>query len=373
MCEVSEATLCFAELLDSARGIGQESSASEDGEGALSQTVDSMDAPPRNPSIETRTSVATTTDDQPHRHENRPSPLHTLSRSNLESDTMPSSNTETSCAPEVKSLLNAHSNHEPAPRQVLPIAMVSSLHLAPRIAVPRTYSFQETSRARRLQRACIESAYHLLLDPTRNPSMLHYAFKFSPLRCDREKLAAIMRQVLDRGIDEALDIWEAPPVRTGVKRLHHASNQVEERLASQADTVSSESEWLDSYDVQAYLEGIRIYVNAGASFAEATLFETPAKSGCIGMVSPSLQGPSIFDQHHMSSKKAWYSEAWNAAQGYHVDWASWNIAMQSQIDDADFDRAMTPVASCKRTVTMDDAEFVKGMLSLVTRRWWCIN
>lgn len=72
MSEVSKATLCSTELLDSARGIGKEGDTSEDGERARSHIVDSMDVRPTSPVARTRRPVATPTDDQPHLYENSP-------------------------------------------------------------------------------------------------------------------------------------------------------------------------------------------------------------------------------------------------------------------------------------------------------------
>lgn len=293
-----------------------------------------------------------------------------LSRSNSESDTLPSKNAEASYVSVGTSLLSAHSQHESAVRQILPTVAVPPPRLGPSIATPRTYSFQETSLARQLHGACIESAYHLLLDPARDPHMLHYAFKISPRSRDRVRLAAAIRRVLERGTEEALDIWEAPAVRTGFKQLQSARNQVQQDQVPEADTTSSETEWLDSYDVQAYLECWGIHVGAGASFAEARLFEAPVKSSSVKMMPLSLQRPSTLDQYETKSIKAWESEACNITQGYHADWAAWNVAVNGQVVGMGIDREMTPVALGRRTFTVDVAKFVKGMSSLLMRRCW---
>lgn len=72
---------------------------------------------------------------------------------------------------------------------------------------PKTYSFQESSFARRLHRACAEAAYQLLLDPRRRPAEYERIFRLSLLGRDRAKITAALKSVLDRGPHEDLDFW----------------------------------------------------------------------------------------------------------------------------------------------------------------------
>jgi hypothetical protein len=77
-----------------------------------------------------------------------------------------------------------------------------SLSPSAELPLPKTYSFQEQTLARRLHRACLEAAYHLLLDPSRRPHTFERVFKLSLLSRDRVRMAASLKTILNRGLDE---------------------------------------------------------------------------------------------------------------------------------------------------------------------------
>jgi hypothetical protein len=86
---------------------------------------------------------------------------------------------------------------------------------------PMTYSFQETTFARRLHRACAETAYRYLLDPNRRPAEFERVFKLSMMGRDRAKLTASVKSVLGRGPHEDLDFWEAPLIHVRPRDAPH--------------------------------------------------------------------------------------------------------------------------------------------------------
>ncbi|KAK5171209.1 uncharacterized protein LTR77_004353 [Saxophila tyrrhenica] len=170
---------------------------------------------------------------------------------------------------------------------------------------PMTYSFQESTFARRLHRACTEAAYQLLLDPRRRPTEYQRIFRLSLLGRDRQKITAQLKAILSRGPHEDLDFWEAPTVHVGGAGTHYPRRDPYGNLMPKKKTfnvgrigpqtlttlertargnismdmivelVGFEGEWFDPYDVQGYLEEKGIYIDPTSSFAEAQIVEWP--------------------------------------------------------------------------------------------------
>ena len=86
---------------------------------------------------------------------------------------------------------------------------------------PRTFSFQESTFARRLHRACLERAYQLLLDPDMRPATYERVFRLSLLGRSRAKILNIIKIVLARGPHQDLDFWEAPLIHVGGAGTHY--------------------------------------------------------------------------------------------------------------------------------------------------------
>jgi hypothetical protein len=182
-----------------------------------------------------------------------------------------------------------------------------SLSPSAELPPPKTYSFQERTLARRLHRACLEAAYHLLLDPSRRPQTFERVFKLSLLSRDRVRMAASLKQILNRGIDEPLDFWDAPILHIGGAGTHFPDrrrqrggglpqrerakfhlgvvgpqmlNLLEDAVASRPAAEVSveiegfEGEWFDPYDVEGYLESRGIHIDPMVSFVEAEIDQT---------------------------------------------------------------------------------------------------
>lgn len=185
---------------------------------------------------------------------------------------------------------------------------------------PRTYSFQESTFARRVFRAAHEAAYQLLLDPRRKPSEYERIFRLSMMGRDRSKLIASFKAVLDKGPHEELDNWEAPLIHVGGAGTHYArrdpfgnllpkktshslgligpqtlallENAARDNLTTDmtVEVAGFEGEWFDPYDVQGYLEEKGIFIEATSSFAEAEIIEwspTPSSASSGSSFRPS--------------------------------------------------------------------------------------
>ncbi|OQO02016.1 hypothetical protein B0A48_12489 [Cryoendolithus antarcticus] len=197
------------------------------------------------------------------------------------------------------------------------------------LELPRTYSFQETTIARRIHRACLEGAYHLLLNYTHRPHACERVFKLSFLGRSRSKLLAAMRDILKRGPKDSLDFWEAPLIHVGGAGTHYPRRdefgnklpmrpsknlgivgpQTLARMETAArdnigvdmtvEVAGFEGEWLDPYDVQGYLEEKGIFMDPAASFADAELPQSIDSSGTMSAAS-SMNGTSERSDHATS-------------------------------------------------------------------------
>jgi hypothetical protein len=177
------------------------------------------------------------------------------------------------------------------------------------LSPPMTYSFQETSIARRIHRACAEAAYQLILDPRRRPAEYERIFRLTLLGRSREKIAASLKSILDRGPHEDLDFWGAPLIHIGGAGTHYPRRDQYGNLVpikpiqnvgiigpqtlallenATRDQISTdmtvqlagfEGEWFDPYDVQGYLEEKGIFIDPTSSFTEAEIIEWPQNSG----------------------------------------------------------------------------------------------
>lgn len=153
------------------------------------------------------------------------------------------------------------------------------------LSPPRTYSFQETSFARRVLRACLEHAYHTVLNPDLRQDEYHRAFRLALMCRDRSKIVASLKSRLDRGPHEDLDISTAALLHIGGAGTHFPRRDTFGNIVPKKEsynlglmgpqalallenaardnisidmTVSIagfEGEWYDSHDVQGYLEG----------------------------------------------------------------------------------------------------------------------
>jgi len=182
-----------------------------------------------------------------------------------------------------------------------------SLSPSAELPPPKTYSFQERTLARRLHRACMEAAYHLLLDPSRRPQTFERVFKLSLLSRDRVRMAASIKRILDRGLDEPLDFWDSPVLHIGGAGTHYPDRQrqrsggypqrdkakfhlgvvgpqmlnllenvVQSRPAAEVsvEIEGFEGEWFDPYDIEGYLESRGIHIDPTVSFVEAEIETT---------------------------------------------------------------------------------------------------
>ena len=123
-----------------------------------------------------------------------------------------------------REIVPTRKSQEPSPTdisEIFRIELPDTITLPQQLAPPATYSFQETTFGRRLHRACLESAYRLLLEPLNKPATYERIFRLSLMGRDRIKMAGSLKAVLDRGPHEALDFWQAPLIHVGGAGTHY--------------------------------------------------------------------------------------------------------------------------------------------------------
>jgi hypothetical protein len=225
-----------------------------------------------------------------------------------------------------------------------------SLSIGGELALPKTYSFHETTLGRRIHRACLEAAYHLLLDPVRKPHTYERVFKLSLLSRDRVRMAAALKKVLDRGLDDPLDFWEAPLLHIGGAGTHYATRRrplsahkqrpkynigmigpqmlnllddvVQARPATDisVEVEGFEGTWFDPYDVEGYLESKGVIIDPSVSFVEAEITESSAESSTASSRS-SARTSSV--PQSKTNTPFWNPEQWSEMQRLSSDMVQW--------------------------------------------------
>ncbi|KAL3471061.1 hypothetical protein BJX99DRAFT_238249 [Aspergillus californicus] len=156
-------------------------------------------------------------------------------------------------------------------------------------------SFRETSFERRLHRACLKNGYNLLVDPTSDPDNVSRVFRLPLTLSTRDSIVQQMKGILEGGLDEAPELWDMPFFVLGGAGTHYPrrdrtgkpilppnalpmSKLVDAFVYQRTEPQSFQSghdlladfglngEWLDSHDVEGYLEEKGIFLGADTAF-----------------------------------------------------------------------------------------------------------
>ncbi|KAI9837018.1 MAG: hypothetical protein M1819_000667 [Sarea resinae] len=158
---------------------------------------------------------------------------------------------------------------------------------------PYTFSFQETTFARRLHRATIETGYHLLSNSATPPELIDRIFKVALLRFPRDQILDCLRNALLKSNEESFGKGLNWPCVGGAGAGNHfprhpqtaawangkpnsigpvARKQLEIAAANGiADIPETEGEWFDAEDVEGYLRHRGIFLDGRSSFVEARM------------------------------------------------------------------------------------------------------
>ena len=161
-----------------------------------------------------------------------------------------------------------------------------------------TYSFQETTFARRLHRMCLERAFRNLTNPHVEPEYIKRAFRFTFCFSNRKRMLQRFQEMLKRKAGESLENWNAPFFHIGGAGTHfprrdedgnplYPPNMVspakafgpqpyievetprmEVSIQEMLDNIGFGGVWFDSHDVEQYLKSKGIYLDGQSSFIE---------------------------------------------------------------------------------------------------------
>ncbi|RVX68232.1 hypothetical protein B0A52_08741 [Exophiala mesophila] len=161
-----------------------------------------------------------------------------------------------------------------------------------------TYSFQETSFARRLHRMALERGFRGLTNPTVDPQYLKRAFRFTFCFSNRKRIIARFHEILKRRAGESLENWSVPFFNIGGAGTHFPRQddqgnniyppnmlsaaqafgpqpwvqpetpRTEKTTQEMLDAIGFGGEWFDSHDVEEYLKTKGIYLDGQSSYVE---------------------------------------------------------------------------------------------------------
>jgi len=162
-----------------------------------------------------------------------------------------------------------------------------------------TYSFQETTFARRLHRMCLERAFRNLTNPATDPGYIKRVFRFTFTFSNRKRMLQRFQEMLKRKAGESLENWNVPFFRIGGAGTHfprrddegnpiYPPNMVspakafvgpqpyievetprsEANINEMLENIGFGGEWFDSHDVEEYLKTKGIFLDGQSSFVE---------------------------------------------------------------------------------------------------------
>lgn len=165
-----------------------------------------------------------------------------------------------------------------------------------------TYSYQESTFARRLHRFCLEQTYSWLMDPSSPPAWITHVFGLLPCLPDMDSVRRNYRRVLHAGVGESFEVRVLPFYPIGGAGMHYPRkdadgqpvypentrepNRILGRAVNamygtdmsgigeqrqkerQLQMLDLEGEWFDCHDVQGYLEHLGIGLGYASSAVE---------------------------------------------------------------------------------------------------------
>ncbi|ETN46796.1 uncharacterized protein HMPREF1541_00985 [Cyphellophora europaea CBS 101466] len=203
-----------------------------------------------------------------------------------------------------------------------------------------TYSFQETTFARRLQRMCLERAFRGLTSPTISPAHIARTFRFTFCFSNRRRMLNRFQDMLKRRAGEALENFAVPFFQIGGAGTHFPRRDKDGKAVLPPNMLGPERAvetqqfsvgprraqvgwdyesglvetprgehsvqellekigfgglWFDSHDVEGYLETKGIMLDASSSFVEVdprALSLDTTRPGDVGSNTSSGNSPS---------------------------------------------------------------------------------
>ncbi|KAL8826114.1 MAG: hypothetical protein Q9191_003996 [Dirinaria sp. TL-2023a] len=211
-----------------------------------------------------------------------------------------------------------------------------------RMAPPSTYSFRESTFARRLLRAALERSYRVMMDPIRNEKIIQQMCKFVFCFNNFGNIRGWVSEAVARTDKESLELWRAANLHVGGAGLHYPRTSPDgddsvttsvgadraHMLPRQSFTPQTpmpdwmtvdqiiqytgfQGEWFDPNDVEQYLKSRGVIVDANSSWAELDVTGVPTSeeaSIVAGLDSFSSSAPGTEAESSESSESLVASE-----------------------------------------------------------------
>ena len=191
------------------------------------------------------------------------------------------------------------------------------------LATPSTYSFKESTFARRLLRASYERANRAFMDPDNNAPFIQSMCKFSFCFTNSAKMANWVKKMASATRNDSLELWQAPALHLGNAGLHYprtsldgadpppsfwakkapmgprpsltAETPVPDSMATEEviEMVGFQGEWFDPNDVEHYLKSKGLILDEQSSWAELDVAALPSLEATAvpAVGSPTSSGP----------------------------------------------------------------------------------
>lgn len=185
---------------------------------------------------------------------------------------------------------------------------------------PLSYSYQESSFARRLLRTTLEGAYRFLTNPNTRTEDLFSFCKHTFTWTNRKLCLQWLENALTRTARESLEYWGAPQLHIGGAGLHYPRTGFDTGCSPPAgwaansamgplpymepempvhgslppvnidEAVGVDGEWFDSNDVEQYLQTKGLFLDGQSCYVELNA-DLGVEPGCEGLV-PTLGSPT---------------------------------------------------------------------------------
>jgi hypothetical protein len=161
-----------------------------------------------------------------------------------------------------------------------------------------TYSFQETTFARRLHRMCLERAFRNLTNPNLDPDYVKRAFRFTFCFSNRRRMLQRFQEMLKRRAGESLENFHVPFFHIGGAGTHFPRRddrgnpvyppnilsparafgpqplvqvetpRLETSTQDMLENIGFGGQWYDSHDVEEYLKTKGIFLDGHSSYVD---------------------------------------------------------------------------------------------------------
>ena len=273
-----------------------------------------------------------------------------------------------------------------------------------RLAPPATYTFQESTFARRLLRAALERADRVMMDPVRNAGTIQSMCRFNFCFNNFENIRRWISNVIRRTEKESLELWQASFLHLGGAGLHYPRTSLDGSGSAAPSFWADKSpmgpkaaipqtpmpewmtidqvieytgfqgDWFDPNDVEHYLKSKGVHVDAKSSLAEFDVTVDPTLKALTATPFSSFTSSATGSEPESHKNAELPMAGGSPLQGISdlvadastdVDFAThlerWSSSPGASLIDGDF-----AVSSTRSKQMLDVDKFISSKLSFIT-------